>query len=202
MVWTVGTLGALCDCVGRGRGREYELGIGLGGDVIDGWAGSRDDFEGDSSSSRFFLNFCDDFRGGGLGGGAGSFLFCLWSFLSASRTVALDDDDDEASDSLTAARPWVWALTESMSFDMLPVLLRLTGGLAWATSTCLILATDVGIRMGATSPGDCDEIEVGVVSRLYGPGPGDPENLVDGLPLKPLIRLLAPENKGVGGGRS
>lgn len=40
------------------------------------------------------------------------------------------------------------------------------------------------------------------MSRLYGPGPGDPENLVEGLPLKVLCWLLAPENKGVGGGRS
>lgn len=201
----VGTLGALC--VGRGRGREYELGIGRGGDVTpSGWAGSRDDLAGDSPSSRFCLNFCDDFRGGGLGAsGDGLFFFLvLLSFMSPppSRTVELDDDD--VKDSRTAARPWASALTASMSFDMLPVLLRLIGGLlAWAGSIGLILATDeTGIRMGATSPGDCDEMEVGVVSRLYGPGPGDPENRVEGLPLKPLIWLLAPENKGVGGGRS
>lgn len=30
-------------------------------------------------------------------------------------------------------------------------------------------------------------MDVGVVSRLYGPGPGDPDHLVDGLPLKALI---------------
>jgi hypothetical protein len=56
--------------------------------------------------------------------------------------------------------------------------------------------------MGATNPGDCEEMDVGVVSRLYGPGPGDPDHLVDGLPLKALIWLLVPENRGVGGGRS
>lgn len=205
----VGTAGALRAGRGRGRENEDEVAVGFGGDVINGWAGSRDDFEGDSPSSRFFLNFWDDFRGGGLGGSGDSlffFLLSFLSFLSPSRTVELDDD--EVKDSLTAARPWVWALTESMSFDMLPVLLRLRGGLVWvvwvACSICRILATDVGIRMGATSPGDCDDIDVGVVSRLYGPGPGDPENLVEGLPLKTLelIWLLAPENNGVGGGRS
>ena len=58
------------------------------------------------------------------------------------------------------------------------------------------------MRMGATSPGDWDEMEVGVVSRLYGPGPGDPDHLVDGLPLKALTWLLVPEKRGVGGGRS
>lgn len=54
-------------------------------------------------------------------------------------------------------------------------------------------------------PGDCDDIDVGVVSRLYEPGPGDSENLVDGLPLKALAWLLLPERMrltGVGGGRS
>lgn len=37
-----------------------------------------------------------------------------------------------------------------------------------------------------------------MVSRLYDPGPGDSENLVDGLPLVPENSRLA----GVGGGRS
>lgn len=70
---------------------------------------------------------------------------------------------------------------------MLPALLRVTGGLVKGESASLIRPPAVGIRIGATRPGDCDEMDVGVVSRLYGPVPGDPENLVDGLPLKPLI---------------
>lgn len=44
-----------------------------------------------------------------------------------------------------------------------------------------------------------------MVSRLYGPGPGDPKNFVEGLPLMTLSWLLLPEKKrlpGVGGGRS
>lgn len=59
--------------------------------------------------------------------------------------------------------------------------------------------------LGAMRPGDCDDIEVGVVSRLYGPGPGDAENLVEGLPLMALTWLLLAEKSrlpGVGGGRS
>ena len=36
-------------------------------------------------------------------------------------------------------------------------------------------------------------MDVGVVSRLYGPLPGDSENLVDGLPLMVLIWLPVPE---------
>jgi len=183
-----------------GRWRECDVALGFDGDVINGWAGSREDFEGDSSSSRLFLSFCDDFRGGGLGG-SGDSLFFFLSFLSPSRTVELDDED--VKDSLTAARPRGSALTGSASFDMLSALLRVIGGLVNGESACLIRVPAVGIRIGATRPGDCDEIEVvGVVSRLYGPGPGEPEKRVDGLPLKPLIWLLVPENRGVGGGRS
>ena len=69
---------------------------------------------------------------------------------------------------------------------MLPALLRVTGGRVRDGSTCRILVPGGGIRIGATKPGDCDEMEVGVVSRLYGPGPGDSDHLVDGLPLKAL----------------
>jgi len=171
-----------------GRGSEYAVALAFDGDVINGWAGSREDLEGDSSSSRLFLNLCDDCRGGGLGGSGDSrFFFFFLSFLdlSPSRTVELEDED--VKDSLTGARPCGPALTESASFDMLSVLLRVIGGLARAESACLIRLPAVGIRIGATRPGDCDEIEVGVVSRLYGPGPGEPEKRVDGLPLKPLI---------------
>jgi hypothetical protein len=83
---------------------------------------------------------------------------------------------------------------------MLPALLRVTGGLVKAGLACFVLGG--GMRIGATRPGDCEDMDVGVVSRLYGPGPGDSENLVDGLPLKALNWLLVPENTGVGGGRS
>ena len=82
-------------------------------------------------------------------------------------------------------------LSLGTSFVKLPALPRLP----WR-------ARGGGIRIEDTMPGECEEIDVGVVSRLYGPGPGDSEKRVDGLPLKPLIRLLGPEKSGVGGGRS
>ena len=164
------------------------MALALGGEASDGWASSREALKGDFSSSRLRVALCEDVLGGGLGGGGDSLFFFLLSCLSClspSRTVELDDDD--VSDSRTAARPRGSALKESPSFGMLSALLRVTGGLVKGESASLIRPPVAGIRIGATRPGDCDEIEVGVVSRLYGPGPGDPENLVDGLPLKPLI---------------
>lgn len=55
-------------------GFERTLGLAWAGDgeVITGREGSRAGLDGESSSSRFFLNFWDDFRGGGLGGGGES----------------------------------------------------------------------------------------------------------------------------------
>jgi hypothetical protein len=114
--------------------------------------------------------------------------------------LTVELEDDEFNDSRTAARPCGSALMASTSFGTLPVLLRVTGGrVRLGLLICLALG---GLRrLGATSPGDCDDIEVGVVSRLYGPGPGDPENFVEGLALM----VLLPENSklaGVGGGKS
>ncbi|KAJ2991414.1 hypothetical protein NUW58_g2520 [Xylaria curta] len=111
-----------------------------------------------------FLNFCDDFLGGGLGASGAAFRRAIPVFSSV-RTVEFDDDEVKAS--LTAASPWGSALKESPSFDTLPVLLRVTGGLVSAGLACLTLA--VGRRVGTTIPGDCEHIDVGVVSRLgYG----------------------------------
>lgn len=83
---------------------------------------------------------------------------------------------------------------------MLPARLRVTGGRVKAGLSCRGLGPRK--RDEDTIPGDCEDIEVGVVSRLYEPGPGDSEYLVEGLALS---WLLLPENKrlaGVGGGRS
>jgi hypothetical protein len=136
------------------------------GEVMTGRAGSRAalEGEGEASSFRFLLmSFWDDFRGGGLGGGGGSrFAFLPGSFLSPSRTVEFDDD--EVRDSRTAARPRTSALRGSPSFGTLPALLRVTGGRVWAGLA--LVALGGAIRMGATRLGDCDEIDVGVVSRL------------------------------------
>lgn len=133
------------------------------GDRITGCAGVRDDFDGDAPSLYSFLNLWDDFLGGGLGGVGDSPLRLLFSFLSSVRTVELDDDDVRAS--LTTARPWLSdTMYVSASLEVLPALLRVTGGLESAGLACLSLA--VGIRIGATIPGDCEDIDVGVVSLL------------------------------------
>lgn len=68
-------------------------------------------------------------RGGGLGGGGGNVLpgfLALLPLWSPSRTVEFEDED--VNDSLTAARPWGSRLNESASLDVLPALLRVTGG--------------------------------------------------------------------------
>src|SRR3569833_605179 len=116
---------------------------------MTGWAGSRGGLEGESSSSRAFLNFWDDFRGGGLGGGGESLFFFFLSFLSPPRTVPFDDDDEDVRDSLIAAR--VCGLASALippislgpSWEKLPDLPRAPG---------LILGP--GVRMGATRPGE------------------------------------------------
>jgi hypothetical protein len=117
-----------------------------------------------SCSTRTPVCLDDEVRSGGLGGGGVSLFFlAVLSLLSESRTVELEDDD--VRDSRTAASPSGSALRASTS--LLPALLRvtaLTGGLVCAGLPCLALGG--GIRMGATSPGDCEVIEVGVVSRL------------------------------------
>jgi len=185
---------------GDGTAGDWVDVVAFAGDaaVMAGWAGRRGGWSGDSSSSRLLLNFWDDFRGGGLGGRGDSLFFLFFmSFLSPSRTVPFDDDDDDVSDSLIAARVCGLAsalippLSLGTSFVKLPALARLP-----------CRARGGGIPIEETMPGECEEREVGVVSRLYGPGPGDSEKRVDGLPLTPLTRLLGPENSGVGGGRS
>ncbi len=87
-------------------GRPRGLWGGTGGSAAgtSGWAGSRGGLDGESSSSRPFLNFCDDLRGGGLGASGDGRFFFLPSSLSPKRTVPFDDDDDEVRDSLIAAR--------------------------------------------------------------------------------------------------
>jgi hypothetical protein len=122
------------------------------------------------ASSSWILACLDDVLSGGLGGGGDSCCraLALLSFLSPSRTVELEDDD--VSDSRTAASPSGSALRASTS--LLPALLRvtaLTGGLVCAglpVSLTPLGGGGMGIRMGAASPGDCEAIDVGVVSRL------------------------------------
>src|SRR4051794_22486029 len=74
----------LLDCEGADLGL---MGDGSGGDVMTGSAGTCEILEGDSSfSDRFgdFLNFCDDFLGGGLGGHGESLFFFFFSLAFPS----------------------------------------------------------------------------------------------------------------------
>jgi hypothetical protein len=137
------------------------------GEVITGLAGACDGFEGDScSSGRFFLNFCDDFRGGGLGGNGESLFFFFFSFsfglLFSPFMVELDDE--EVSDSRRDGRPCVSTTGASVSFALLPDRpLMLSGGLFTAGLPCRIRE---GVFRGAMIPGDMDDMDVGVVSLL------------------------------------
>jgi hypothetical protein len=72
---------------------------------MTGFAGVELTFVGDSSgvSERGFLNFCDDFRGGGLGGRGESLFFFFFdsgvlasAFMASAFTVELDDDDSRS----------------------------------------------------------------------------------------------------------
>lgn len=65
--------------------------------------------------------------------------------------------------------------------EVLPARLLVGGGRLSAGLPCRSLG--VWVFVGAIIPGDWDAIDVGVVSLLYAPGPGDSENLVDGLAL-------------------
>ena len=74
------------------------------GDVITSLAGAEDGFDGDSwSSGRGLANFCDDFRGGGLGGNGESLFFFFSLDLASPFTVEFEDDD--VSDSRSDGRP-------------------------------------------------------------------------------------------------
>jgi hypothetical protein len=188
----IGAMSANCDCrsgapsrLGRTGGllfwriwRGARLGFSgedSSGDAITGFAGACDGFEGDScSSGRFFLNFCEDFRGGGLGGNGDSlFFFFLSSGLLPSRILpsrllpspfTVELDDDEVSDSRRDGRPCGSTIGTSISFAVLPDLpLMVTGGLLTAGLPCRTLE---GVFKGAMIPGDMDDMDVGVVSLL------------------------------------
>jgi hypothetical protein len=194
----VGCAEAVVFAAWTSRGWEYVVAVD-GSDAACGRGASWDGLGTDMAPSRLSLGFWDDFRGGGLCGRWVKAL-AFFSVVSLARTVELEDD--EVDSSLTAVKPWWSAVTELTSFETLPVLLRVTGGRVRAGSACRTLVPGGWMRIGATSPGECEDMEVGVVSRLYGPGPGDSDHLVEGLPLKALSWLLVPENSGVGGGRS
>jgi hypothetical protein len=137
------------------------------GEVMTSCAGACDGLEGDScSSGRFFLNFCDDFRGGGLGGNGESLFFFFFSFVFPSpfSPFTVEFDDDEVRDSRKGVRLCGSAAGASVSLELLPDRpLIVTGGLFTAGLPC---RTREGVFRGAIIPGDMDDMDVGVVSLL------------------------------------
>lgn len=87
------------------------------------------------------------------------------SRLPVARTV--EPDDDELDDSLTAAKVCRSLLDSRDSLGTISALLRVTdcvtGGLA---AGLFGLDLDAGSRIGAARPGDTEDMDVGVVSRL------------------------------------
>ena len=132
----------------------------------------------------------EDLRGGGsIGAGGALRRGGVGVSLPTARMVELDDEEDEVVDSRTAVRPRGSCAPSKSSgiLDMLPCLLHVTGGL-------LLIGLPVADcrREGATSAGERDETELGVVSLLLKLNPGDPEKFVMGLALVPLTSLRHP----------
>jgi hypothetical protein len=103
--------------------------------MID-FAGDCDDFEGvPRTSSEGFLNFCEDFRGGGLGGGGvNRFFFFFFSFPFPSP-LTVEFDDEDVADSRNEGRLSTAITTSSLS-EKLPAVLLAGGGLLIAGLPC------------------------------------------------------------------
>lgn len=89
----------------------------------------------DFSDSGDFLNFCDDFLGGGLGGKGESrlcffFFAALASFSPLSAPFTVEFDEEEVRDSRKDGSPWgsITGPEVSGSLERLPVLRRVIGG--------------------------------------------------------------------------
>jgi hypothetical protein len=141
-------------------------GDGFDGEVITGSAEAWEAFDGEFSSSDLdFLNFWDDFRGGGLGGRGDSLFFFFFSLsfgFPSPITVELEEDD--VNDSRNDGRPWGSTSLPSLSLVLLPALLLVMGGRVMAGLPCRNLG--VVVFIGATMLGDWEDIDVGVVSLL------------------------------------
>lgn len=159
--------------LGRRGGAGLVRGLGAicrSGDAmfIISFAGTEEGFDGEASislsSERVFLwNFCDDLRGGGLGGIGDRrffFFFSLPSLLLPSPfTVELELELVILS--LKLGRPCVCS---ACSIDP-ALLLVTTGGRLSAGLACLSLGV-VALPMKVVIPGETEDIDVGVVSLL------------------------------------
>lgn len=101
--------------------------------------------------------------------------------------LTVDEDDEEVKDSRTAVRPRLREILES-SCSGTPGNFRLvTGGRLRVGLSCFL---PMGALIGVETPGDCDDMDVGVEVLLK--APGDSERRVD----EPLSAKV-----GVGGGK-
>jgi len=194
----------LLECVYAGSSGEVITGRAIrdtfegksnspGGDTITGLAGLCDCFDGELNSPDLgFLNFWLDFLGGGLGGKGESLFFFFLSFtLLFPSPLTVEFELLDVRDSLTIDKPLdsTGDPVESISAELPALLLVVldTGGL-FIIGAFPCRSRGVVVFMGRKIPGDCDDMDVGVVSLLYAlaPGPGDSENRVDGLTLYPL----------------
>ena len=129
-------------------------------------AGDFETFDGEFSvDGGLLLNFCDDFRGGGLGGNGDKrfFFFLSFSFFSSFPLPLVELDEEDVSDSRNEGNPCVSRISTFLSSEALPMRLLVTGG---RLCIGLVCRNRIGILSGAITPGDCEDIEVGVVSRL------------------------------------
>lgn len=125
---------------------------------------------------------------GGLGG-IGVDLFDvagIWEPSRRSVPLTVDEDDEEVKDSRTAVRPRLRTMLESSCRGMPGTFRLVTGGRLRVGLSCFLL---IGALTGVETPGDCDDMDVGVEVLLK--APGDSERRME----EPLSAKV-----GVGGG--
>ena len=101
--------------------------------------------------------------------------------------LTVDEDDEEVKDSRTAVKPRLWEMLESSGSGMPGNFRLVTGGRLRVGLSCFLL---IEAFIGVDTPGDWDDIDVGVEVLLK--APGDSERRVDD-PLSAKV--------GVGGGK-
>lgn len=101
--------------------------------------------------------------------------------------LTVDEDDEEVNDSRTAVRPRLCRRLESSCSGMPGNFRLVTGGRLRVGLSCFL---PIGALIGVETPGDCDDMDVGVEVLLK--APGDSERRVD----EPLSAKV-----GVGGGK-
>jgi hypothetical protein len=106
-----------------------ELATALGDDFILALTGVREGIGCDASSSSGCarLNFCEDFRGGGLGG-VGDNLFFFFCLLGLIESLTVEFDEDDVTDSRKDGRPCTLNPEGPASLLVLPARRRVTGG--------------------------------------------------------------------------